>query len=111
MLADRSVDPVIGQPVRVRSVVVVRKTTAVESIAARGDRKMQHAIALGDPLADRVKLSHSEHVRSAEIVEDVLKKAVLPISLCPILGGASLPTSIWWLPWEATALFCGLPIA
>jgi len=83
---DLSVDPAIGQPVRVRSVVVVRKTTAVESIAARGDRKMQHAIALGDPLADRVRLSHSEHARSAEIVEDVLKSSGVAYQVVSNLG-------------------------
>ncbi len=57
-----------------RRVAVVRKVSAVEQQLRRSDAKLAHAIAVGDPLSERVILAHREHVASAATVEAVLSQ-------------------------------------
>jgi len=61
-----------------RHVAVVRKVSAVEQQLRRSDAKLAHAIAVGDPLSERVVLAHREHVASAAAVEAVLTERRIP---------------------------------
>lgn len=58
----------VGEAVRLRRVVVVRKTTPVEQLARSPDRKLASALASGDPLGRRVQRAHDEHVHTADVV-------------------------------------------
>jgi len=62
----------VGERVDVRRVVVVRKTTPIEQLRTRQDRKLARALDNGDPLGRRVQRAHDEHVQTALTVEAVL---------------------------------------
>lgn len=76
----------VGQAVVVERVVVVRKTTAIESQQARPDRKLARALLSHDPLAERVARAHDEHVQTAEQVEVVLQQAGLQYRIVSKFG-------------------------
>lgn len=76
----------VGDVVQARRVVVVRKTTPVEQLAHRLDKKLARAMDAKDPLADRVLRAHQEHQHTAETVERVLRERGVQHVVVPRFG-------------------------
>jgi NAD+ kinase len=76
----------VGDVVLARRVVVVRKTTPVEQLAHRLDKKLARAMENRDPLADRVLRAHAEHSQTAETVERVLRSRGIEHVVVPRFG-------------------------
>jgi NAD+ kinase len=76
----------VGDVVLARRVVVVRKTSQVEQLQHRPDRKLEQAMAAGDPLAVRVMQAHLEHRRTADEVESVLRARGVEHVVVPRFG-------------------------
>lgn len=75
----------IGEPLTVRRVVVVRKASAIDLLESRPDAKLQHALGVRDPLAERVLQAHLENQASAEAVEAELRGRQLSFKVVPKL--------------------------
>ncbi len=63
----------VGDVVHATRVVVVRKTTPVEQLQHKQDKKLAKSLENHDPLAERVRRAHEEHTRTSDTVEHVLR--------------------------------------
>lgn len=64
----------VGEPLDLRRVVVVRKTTVIEQLDQRPDPKLEAALSAGLPVAARIRRAHVEHTQTVAHVLDVLQQ-------------------------------------